>query len=155
MREEQRDILAAFAQGWDRERHDVEAVIEILAEIAALGRVAEVDLGSGDDADIDRADNVGAERRDFAGFENAQHLDLRCRWHRLDLVEKQRAAARMPGIEMSIRKRSGHVPSMSARQSAPLVAERTVKSSGASTSRISSRWSALSSTTRMVRCGPL
>jgi len=37
--DEGRDVLGAFSQWWDPERHDIEAVIEIFSELTAFDRL--------------------------------------------------------------------------------------------------------------------
>ncbi len=105
--EQQRDILAPLAQRRDADEGDVQAVIEVLAEAAAPDQILEIDLRGRHHADVDAADLVGAERHDFPRFEHAQHLHLERRRHRLDLVEKQRAAARMLDAADPLLERAG------------------------------------------------
>ena len=62
--------------------HDVEAKVEVLAEVAPRLGIAEVHLGRGDHAQVDPAGLVGAERRDLARLEHAQQLHLQRGRHR-------------------------------------------------------------------------
>ena len=47
------DFVATFAQRFEREADDVEAVEEVFAEPAVADGVFEVGVGGGDDADVD------------------------------------------------------------------------------------------------------
>src|SRR3712207_9187937 len=47
-----RSVLATGSQGRQLDREHVEAVVEVLAELAARHRVERIDVGGGDDADI-------------------------------------------------------------------------------------------------------
>jgi len=47
------DVLDASPQRRQRDRTDVEPIVEILAELAAVDHRREVPIGRGDDADID------------------------------------------------------------------------------------------------------
>src|SRR5690606_36352437 len=90
--DKERDVLEAVAQRWHRERDDIEAIEEVLAEGAVGDALLEVLVGGGDDADIDDAAFVGAERTDLALLDGAQKLGLERGRHVADLVEEERAA---------------------------------------------------------------
>src|SRR5207237_2768256 len=51
--DETRHVLDPGAQGRNRDRHDVETVVEILAEGAGGDRALEICVGGGHDADVD------------------------------------------------------------------------------------------------------
>ena len=51
---EQRDVLAAFAQRRHAQLDHVQAVVEVLAELARLDQRGEVLVGGADDAHVDR-----------------------------------------------------------------------------------------------------
>ena len=89
------DVAPPLAQGRDAQGDHVQPVVEVLAEAAARGRIAEIDLGRRDHAQVEPPPFVGAERLDLAGLEHAQELDLDRRRAGLDLVEEQRAAVRV------------------------------------------------------------
>src|SRR4029079_12998931 len=65
---------------------------EVFAEAAAADGLVEVGVGGGDDAYVDGAGGVVTERRDFAGFEEAEEFGLELEAHLGDLVEEQGAA---------------------------------------------------------------
>ena len=52
--DELRDVLAPLGQARHAQRHDVEAVVEVLAEAALLHLPLEIAAGRGDDAHVDR-----------------------------------------------------------------------------------------------------
>ena len=90
--DEQRDVLAAVAQSGDLDRDDVEAIEEILAERARARAFAEIAVGRGEDAHVDLALLVRADRADDAALEHVQELRLERGRHLAHLVEEQRAA---------------------------------------------------------------
>ena len=73
-------------------RQHVEAVIEILAQLAGGDRLAQPHIGRGDDADIDLDRLPAADPQDLALLQKAQQQALQIDRHIADLVEKQRAA---------------------------------------------------------------
>jgi hypothetical protein len=89
-----RDLVAPFAQRVDGEADDIEAIEEIFAELAIANQVFEIRVGGGDDADVDGDRRRFAERRDFAGLEEAQQFRLQVGAHVADFVEEQRAVDR-------------------------------------------------------------
>ena len=78
--------------GGTRDREDVEAVIEVLAEAALLDEVEQALVGRRDQADVDLHGFLRADRIDLALLDGAQELDLRVERQLADLVEEQRAA---------------------------------------------------------------
>ncbi len=89
---EREQVLGALAQRRQVDVHDVEAVVEILAEGARLEARVEVLVGGGDDAHVDALGPRGAERPDLALLQDAQELGLQRGRQLGDLVEEQRAA---------------------------------------------------------------
>src|SRR5258708_29997006 len=69
----------------------IEAEEQILAETSGGGFGGDVDIGGGDDADVDAASAGGADALELAGFQNAQELGLEFQGHVGDFVEKERA----------------------------------------------------------------
>ena len=59
---QRRDVLAALAQRRQPDRHDVEAVEQVLAELPVVGQLLQAALRSGDDAHVHR-DRRGCRRR--------------------------------------------------------------------------------------------
>src|SRR5579862_2277841 len=85
------DILDAFAQGGDRERNDVEAIEEVLAEQAASDEFFELLVGRGDHAHVYIGRLIGANRLEPLLLEHTQNLGLGTHTHVADFVEKQGA----------------------------------------------------------------
>ena len=90
---EQQDVAGACAQRRHRDRDDVDAVEQVLAEPLLLDLGLEIAVGRGDDARLERHLVVAADRAHLALLEHAQQLDLHLERHLADLVEEDRAAA--------------------------------------------------------------
>ena len=89
---EVRHVLEALAQRRHPDREHVEAVVEVLAELAVLDQLDHVAVGGGDQAEVDLHRPLGADGIDLALLQRAQQLDLRVERQLADLVEEQRAA---------------------------------------------------------------
>ena len=92
--DQRRNVGSPFAQRRDRDREGVEPVVEVAAELAALHRLRQIDIGGGDDAHVDLRRLLGSQALDLARLQRAQQLDLRSRRQVAHFIEKQRAAAR-------------------------------------------------------------
>ena len=90
-------VVAALAQRRQPEVDDVEAVVEVLAELARLDHLLEVAVGRGDDADVDLLGLAVADAEDDPLLQRAQQLHLQLQRQLADLVEEQRAARRPAG----------------------------------------------------------
>ena len=86
------NVVAALAQRGQPEVHDVQAVVEVLAEFAGLDHLLEVAIGRGDDADVALLRLAVADAEDDALLDRAQQLHLKLRRQLADLVEEQGAA---------------------------------------------------------------
>jgi hypothetical protein len=91
-RRERGDVLATIAQRRKIEVQDVEAVEEIFAELAGGDARAQVDVGGGDDPDVERTLVGRADPPDLALLEDAVELDLHRQRQIGDLIEEDRAA---------------------------------------------------------------
>ena len=76
------------------QRHDLESVVQILAERALLHHPLEVLIRRRDDAQVDRDVLGAADATERAALEHTQQLDLQHGRHLADLVEEQRATVR-------------------------------------------------------------
>ena len=97
---------ARSRSGGHAQRDDVEAVEEVLAERARRDHRLEVAVGRADDADVDLARALAADRAHLAVLQDAQELGLHAERHLADLVEEERAAV-------------GHVEETRARRRGP------------------------------------
>ena len=86
------NIFATLAQGRHVEGDDVEAVEEVLAEIAALDLLFEILVGGGDDADVHRMDSWAPTGSKRCSSRDAQDFGLGPEAHVADFVEEERAA---------------------------------------------------------------
>ena len=78
--------------GRQADRHDVQAVEQILAELALADRLAQVAMGGGDDAHIGLDGHPAAHGGELALLQHAQQPGLGIQRHVADLVQEQRAA---------------------------------------------------------------
>jgi hypothetical protein len=92
MLRQQRHVLGALAQRRNGDDVEGEAVEQVAAEAAGLGKARQVDIGGGDDADIDVLHLVAADALEAAILDDAQDLLLHRQRGGGDLVEKQRSA---------------------------------------------------------------
>ena len=92
MLDEQRDVLLALAQRRQVDVDDVEAVVQVLAEPAALDLVVEVAVRRGDDADVD-LDRQRCEptRSNSRSWRTRSSFACIAERHLADLVEEDRA----------------------------------------------------------------
>ena len=89
---EQGNVFAAGAQRRQVDGDDVEAVEEVFAEAAVAHRLAQVDVGGGDDAHVHLNLLNAAQVHEAAVLQHAQDLGLRVHAHGGDLVQEERAA---------------------------------------------------------------
>src|SRR5688500_1233786 len=92
MADEKGNVFGAFAQRFDLNGNDVEAVVKIFAEGAVLNPFFERLVGSGEHPDIDEKRCVVTDAADFFFLEHAEKTALQHRGHGADFVEKYRAA---------------------------------------------------------------
>src|ERR1700676_327744 len=94
MREKQRHVFAAVAQRRKDQMNHVQTVVKIFAEAAFADQSKEVDVGSGNDADIHFNCFGAAEAHEFTLLNDAQELGLRFMADSGDLIEKYGALIR-------------------------------------------------------------
>ena len=88
-----RHVLEPLAQRRQADRHDVEAVEEILAEAALVDQRAQVLVRRRDDADVGGLQLAPADAGELALLQDAEQPRLGVERHVADLVEEQRPAA--------------------------------------------------------------
>ena len=86
------DVVLALAQRRHLDRDDVEAVVQVLAELARLHHRRQVAVGRGDQPHVDAQRARAAQPLELVLLQHAQDLRLRARAHVADFVEEQRAA---------------------------------------------------------------
>ena len=92
MPRQQRDVFAALAQGRQRDRDDVEPVVQVLAEPAVFHELLEVGVARGDDACVELDGARFADALELALLQRAQQFRLQRERHQGDFVDEQRAA---------------------------------------------------------------
>ena len=92
--DQQRDVAAPLAQARQRDRKDVQAIVEIAPEAAVPHLLGQVAVGRGDDADVDVDRARTAEALDLPLLQHAQQLRLQLERQLADLVEEHGAAVR-------------------------------------------------------------
>src|SRR4029079_19256554 len=85
-------VVAALAQRRHRDRHHLQAEVEVLAEAALANGAVEALIGRRDDARV-RLDHLGAaDAAELTLLEHAQELHLELDRHVADLVQEEGAA---------------------------------------------------------------
>src|SRR3954470_5867824 len=92
MLNQQGHVLAASAQRRQVEGDHVQTVKKVLAEAAILYCLLQVDVSSGEDANVNLDLLDAAEVHEFFVLQHAQDLRLRLHAHGADLVEEDGAA---------------------------------------------------------------
>jgi hypothetical protein len=106
MLQQEREILKSFAQRWQMDVDDVEAVEEIFTKLSHAHGVTQVTVGRGDQPHIDRFASGGAQWAYLFVFDYPEQLSLSLQGQFANLIEKGRAAMRrhketglvLPGI---------------------------------------------------------
>jgi hypothetical protein len=89
---EQRDVFGALTQRRDCDHVEGQPVEQIATEAAGRGKRRQVDIGRGDDANVDMMHLVTADALEAAVFDDPQDLFLHGHRGGRDLVEEQSAA---------------------------------------------------------------
>src|SRR5438067_861490 len=92
MVDEQGNVFAAVAQGWQLDTEDVQPVIEIRAETAGLHQRFKALVGRRDGPEIDLDLLVAADADDLLLLEHAQQVGLGLQADVADLVEEDGAS---------------------------------------------------------------
>src|SRR5262249_19704395 len=92
---EQIDVLLTLAQRRQRDPKGAHAIKQIVPQLALRNSGLRIDVGGGHEARVDLDRLLAAYARDGAGLERSQQLHLRFGRHFRDLVEEQRATARL------------------------------------------------------------
>ncbi len=86
------DIVAAFAECGEVDGDNIKSVEEVFAKAAGGDFVLEVNIGGGDNADVDADGTSIADAFEFVFLENAKEFDLKLVADAVDFVEEDGAA---------------------------------------------------------------
>ncbi len=92
-RREQLRVALALAQRRDADREDVEAVVEVLSELALAHQRSELAVRRRDDLHVDALVLAGADAPDLLLFDGRQQLALQLDGEGRDLVEEERPSS--------------------------------------------------------------
>src|SRR5262245_55572480 len=115
MIDEERNVVAPLPKREQVDRHHLEPVVQISPERLGADRFLQVQIGGGDDPDVDPDSPTAADALDLPFLEHPQQLRLELRLERADLIEEQRAP--LSQLELA------EPPLERARERASLVAE--------------------------------
>jgi hypothetical protein len=87
------DVFGTIAEGWHFDVHDIEAVVEVGAELSGLDGGGEVAVGGGEDAGLDADGLDGSDGEDLFIFDGAEELGLGAGSEFADFIEEEGAAA--------------------------------------------------------------
>ena len=76
----------------NRQRHGVDAEVQVFAQLPLAERRIQVDVGRADQPEVRLNDAAAADRPELAVLQHAKQLDLQAGRHLADLVEQQGAA---------------------------------------------------------------
>src|SRR6266404_6753106 len=89
-----RNIRFSFAERGQRNRKNIQAIIQILPEFTVTDHLPQVLIGRRDDTNIDARGTGAAYSLELALLENTEQLGLKLHWHVSDFIQKQCAAVR-------------------------------------------------------------
>ncbi len=97
-RDEEPDVLGAFTKRRQRDREDVQAVVQVRAKLAAPHHLEEILVGRRDHSHVHRQrPAAAAEPLDLLLLQRSQQLRLELERQVADLVQEQGAADRRSG----------------------------------------------------------
>lgn len=88
---QQQQVFAAFTQGRDVHRDDVQTVKQVFTKPPQTHIIGQVPVGRRHHPHVGTAGLAGAHRAVAAVFQKVQQLGLQAQWQLADFVEKQRA----------------------------------------------------------------
>src|SRR5712671_5912695 len=89
-----RNIRFSFAERWQRNRKDIQAIVQVLSEFTVTDHLPQVLIGRRDDTNIDARGTGAAYSLELALLEDTEQLGLKLHWHVSDFIQKQYAAVR-------------------------------------------------------------
>src|SRR5271168_5046452 len=104
---QQRDVFFAFAQRRQRNREDVQPIVEIGTELALLDHRFQILIGGGNDAHIHAHRASSSESFELLLLEDAEQFGLEFKWQVADFVEQEGTAIRVLKASRSLAHGSG------------------------------------------------
>ena len=89
---QRQNISRSLAQGQQRKADNIQAVIEILAEMSGIDGLLQVDVGGSQHPNVDRGAFARTQPHNLLFLQDAQQLDLDGQRQVADFIQKQRAA---------------------------------------------------------------
>src|SRR5207253_3689410 len=126
--DERRDVLRAIPQRRERDREDVQPVVEVVAEGPGRHHLREISVGRRDESDVDSFGARAAEPFELLLLEHAQQLRLELERNVADFVEEEGPAVRQLEAPDPLRDGAREGPSLVAEQ---LALEKTGRDGGA------------------------
>ncbi len=87
----QRDIFAALAQRREGDWKDLQAIVQVAAELAGDDHLGEIAIGGGDEANVDGNCSGSADAFEFFFLQRSQNFGLEFRRKVPYFIEKERA----------------------------------------------------------------
>src|SRR5712671_7554101 len=89
-----RNIRFSFAERWQRNWKNIQAIIQILPEFTVTDHLPQVLIGRRDDTNIDARGTGAAYGLELALLEHTEQFRLKLHWHVSDFIKKQCASVR-------------------------------------------------------------
>src|SRR5260370_19159287 len=111
-----RDISFPVAERRQRNRENIQPIVEVFAEFTVLDHLPQVSIGGGHDANVHLSGACTADCFELALLEHSEDLRLKFQRHISDFVEKQSATIRQ--------REAPNVRIEGARESSPFIPEK-------------------------------
>src|ERR1700720_4019027 len=89
-----RNIGFSLAERWQRNRENIQAIVQILSEFTVTDHLPQISIGRRDHTNIDARGTSAAYGLELALLEHAEQLGLKLQWHVSNFIKKQCAAVR-------------------------------------------------------------
>ena len=116
MLRQQRDVFTPLAQRRERDREDIEPVVEIVPEAVLPNFLGEVAIGGRDDTHVDVHRPRAAQSLELPFLKDAQQLGLKLNRQITHFVEEQRSAMRNLEATGLTRVRACERPALASKQ---------------------------------------
>src|SRR5437588_6696451 len=91
MRDEVRNVLAALAQWRQRDRENIQTVVEVDAKFAPLHHLHQVTVCCRHQPNVHLVSTSAAQAFELLFLQDTQQLGLQCRWNIAHLVQEERS----------------------------------------------------------------